>query len=194
MKNMAKPQQSKKMAVKTGERSLEKAPVLEEGLNPVIKAKAEVQATYQAQSEAQKDFESAFRELQKLDKEAVKDFEKQYQAYGEAVEKAFKVREKAELEALAAYKSATERAGEGYRETMRQALWECKQTTEQARIVLFGVSGKEEVPAFKHRAIHSSLKVLVNSMKSINSRLARRIVSTRNNLMNLSVVRWKTSG
>lgn len=143
MRNGSKPQESKKAAAKIEEKptAVEATPGKE--LNPVVKAKADIKSTYQTHIEAQKDFENAFKEMEKQDQEAYQLFEAKYQAYDEAISFAFKTRETAEKEALSAYRKITDKAGSDYREAMNHALLDCKHATEEARKALFGISGKE---------------------------------------------------
>jgi hypothetical protein len=184
MRNGSKQQESKKAAVKTEERPqvVEAEPV--NGINPVVKAKAEIKATYQTHIEAQKDFENAFKELGKQDQEAYQLFEAKYQVYEEAIGLAFKNRETTEKEALAAYRKITEKAGSDYREAMNRALQDCKQATEEARKALFGISCKEPGPVYHRRAAQSLPQTAMTSLNTAKTKVASWFTNTKHYLSN----------
>lgn len=95
-----------------------------------------VQPAYLSYLHARKGLATAFRGRQLFDKQAYDDSQRCYQSYEQAVEDAFKTRQKAERDALAVYRSAVdsavEKAAQEYRERMRQASAQCKNTTDDA--------------------------------------------------------------
>lgn len=98
--------------------------------------KTAVKPAYRNYLEARKGLAEAFRGRSLRDQEACKDAERRYQLCEEAIEKAMKVREKAELDALEAYREelnkAVEKASQEYKGRMKQALIECKQHVLEA--------------------------------------------------------------
>ena len=98
--------------------------------------KTAVKPAYRNYLEARKGLAEAFRGRALRDQEACKDAEQRYQLCEEAIEKAMKVREKAELNALEAYREelnkAVEKASQEYKGKMKQALIECKQNVMEA--------------------------------------------------------------
>jgi hypothetical protein len=184
MRNGSKPQESKKIAAKNEEKpaAVEATPGNE--LNPVVKAKADIKSTYQTHIEAQKDFENACKELEKQDQEAYQLFEAKYQAYEEAISIAFKTRETAEKEALAAYRKITDKAGSDYREAMNHALLNCKHATEEARKALFGISGKEPGPVYQRRASQSLPQAARTSLNTAKTKVTSWFTNTKTYLSN----------
>jgi hypothetical protein len=95
-----------------------------------------VQPAYLDYLQARKGLATAFRGRQLYDKQAYDDSQRCYQSYEQAIETAFKTRQKAEREALAIYRSAVdsavEKAAQEYRERMRAASTQCKKTTDDS--------------------------------------------------------------
>ena len=95
-----------------------------------------VQPAYLDYLQARKGLATAFRGRQLYDKQAYDDSQRCYQSYEQAIENAFKTRQKAEREALAIYRSAidtaVEKASQEYRERMREASVQCKRTTDDS--------------------------------------------------------------
>lgn len=95
-----------------------------------------VQPAYLDYLQARKGLATAFRGRQLYDKQAYDDSQRCYQSYEQAIENAFKTRQKAEREALAIYRSAVdsavEKAAQEYRERMREASSQCKKTTDDS--------------------------------------------------------------
>ncbi len=94
-------------------------------------AKAAVRPAYLTYLKARKGLAEAFRGRERRDQEAYRDAERQYQIYEEAIEKAMRVREKAERDALDEYRDTVDKAVENaslaYKARMKQARMNCKQ-------------------------------------------------------------------
>lgn len=147
MKNTTRLSEPKRAEVSTTSEPEPNIEVPETAVSPLTKAQSEVEATYSAHIEAQKGFEEAFRNMARQDESARKDAERRFQAYQKATEQAMTKRETNEQAALDTYRKTMKKAGEVYRQAMRQALDECQQTTETARKVLTFLSGAESRPA-----------------------------------------------
>ena len=184
MKNTTEQRDSKKVSIKTEASSSVDIETSEKELNPIVKAKDEIKETYNSHVKAQKEFENAFRQLNKKDQEAYEIFEQKYQAYEEAIQKAFKVREAAELEALTAYQANVERAAEYYRRAMKSALQECKAATEEARKELLEIAKGESSPMSTPQPFSGFSRSAVNSLNDAKVKIAQGLISVKNSLMN----------
>ncbi len=91
---------------------------------------------YRTYLEGRKGLAQAFREREQRDQEAYKDAERRYHLCEQAIDRAMKAREKAELDASEAYREevekGVEKASQAYREKTKQALVECKQKVVEA--------------------------------------------------------------
>ena len=98
--------------------------------------KEAIPPAYRSYLEARKGLAEAFKGRERQDQEAYRDAERRYQLCEEAIEKAMKVREKAELDALDAYReavgTAVDKASQVYKDKMKQARIECKQRVTDA--------------------------------------------------------------
>ncbi len=77
--------------------------------------------------EGRKGLADAFDKRVHQDQEAYRDADRRYRLCEEAIEKAMEAREKAESDALNAYREDVDRASAAYKERMEQALIQCKQ-------------------------------------------------------------------
>ena len=95
-----------------------------------------VRPAYSTYLEARKGLAEAFKQRVRQDQEAYREAEQRYQLCEEAIEMAIKVREKAELDALDAYREdvdkAVNKASQAYKDKMKQARIECKQRVMDA--------------------------------------------------------------
>ena len=86
---------------------------------------------YRTYLDARKSLAQAFKERERQDQEASRDAELRYQLCEEAINKAMKEREKAELDASDVYREdvdkAIDKASQTYKDTTKHALIECKQ-------------------------------------------------------------------
>jgi hypothetical protein len=91
---------------------------------------------YRTYLDGRKGLAQAFREREQRDQEAYKDAERRYHLCEQAIDRAVKARERAELDASEAYKEeldkAVEKASQTYKEKTKQALIECKQKVVDA--------------------------------------------------------------
>jgi F0F1-type ATP synthase membrane subunit b/b' len=184
MKNIIESRDTKKVAVKTEEILPAEVVTSDKGLNPIIKAKDEIKETYNSHIKAQKNFENAFKELNKKDQEAYEDFKKKYQAYEEAIQKAFKLRESAEQEALTAYQGAIEKTGEDYRNAMKSALLRCKEATEEARKELLGMFEVEPDSPVAPQPLQEFSRAATKSLNVALLKVSQGLTSVKNSIMN----------
>ncbi len=95
-----------------------------------------IQPAYRTYLEARKGLAKAFKWRVHQDQEAYKDAERQYQVYEDAINTAIQLREKAERNALEKYKEDLDitiyKASLAYKERMKQARMECKQSVMDA--------------------------------------------------------------
>jgi hypothetical protein len=91
---------------------------------------------YRTYLEGRKGLAQAFKEREYRDQEAYKDVERRYHLCQEAIDKAVRMREKAELDASDTYREDVDRvfdkASQSYKDKTRQALIECKQKVMDA--------------------------------------------------------------
>ena len=91
-----------------------------------------IRPAYRTYLEARKDLGEALRERKRLDQEASREAERRYQLCEETIERAIERREKAELDALDAYRQTIDKASQVYKDTMKEARIECKQRVMDA--------------------------------------------------------------
>jgi len=117
---------------------------------------------YRAYLEGRKGLALAFKEREYRDQEAYKDAERRYHLCDEAIEKAMRLREKAELDASDAYKEdvdkAFDKASQAHKDKTKQALLECKRrvvdawkTSTEAASEMTGVCEEEVEKAMRAR-------------------------------------------
>jgi len=134
----ARPSTAKKANAKVVKQPV--APVAEESQVPAPEKEANaqtgVQPAYLGYLHARKGLANAFRGRQRQDEQAYEDSQRRYRAHEDAIDRALRVREKAEREALELYRatidSAVAKASGEYRDRMRQALAECRMATDGA--------------------------------------------------------------
>ncbi len=112
---------------------------MEQPVNPLGEASNDVNLAYSAFIEAKEELSEAVREQETQGKEASRNAEKRYKVYRSIIDEAFNEREKAELQAMDAYRGAMEKAGVIYREAVQTALNKCKKTTDTAWATSLGI-------------------------------------------------------
>ncbi len=106
--------------------------IANETTSPIATGVSEkVKPAFRDYLKARRNLSEAFLEREQRDQAAYRDAEQQYLIYMETVENALKVREKAELDALAIYKEkvdkATKDASSDYNARLKQARVQCRE-------------------------------------------------------------------
>jgi hypothetical protein len=164
MRTAALPVESKKVNEKATKTPLDKTDTPEITVNPMVKTQSKIRQTFNEYVGAQKDFENAFKERERRDQEAFKEAEKRYRAYEDALETAFNIRESSEQKALESYQNTVNDTRTIYANTMKRALVDCRNSTEQARSILLGISAKEE---FSNSPVWFTLRVNKPNWESV---------------------------
>ena len=130
-------QQSEKIVVKAQDEITGQASEpAETAIGDCDRIKEGVRPAYRTYLEARKGLAEAFKQRVRQDQEAYRQAEQRYQLCEEAIEMAIKVREKAEMDALDAYREdvdkAVNQASQAYKDKMKQARIECKQRVMDA--------------------------------------------------------------
>ncbi len=154
-----------------------------------------VQPAYLSYLHARRGLATAFRGRQLYDKQAYDDSQRCYESYEQAVENAFKTRQKAEREALAVYRSAVdsavERAAQEYRERMRQASAQCKQTTDDAWKASMQTSGAMAEIFNNDQTLPQPEASRSNSLgKQVIATIFRGLVAMKNGTVSLARRAW----
>lgn len=109
----------------------------------LVKAQVEIEVTFAAHVNAQREFEGAFRNMARQDKIIYQEAERKFQAYKKAISISLKKREASERTAISAYRKSVMSSNIAYREAMGKALEECQRSTERAGSLLTGVVREE---------------------------------------------------
>jgi hypothetical protein len=129
--------------------------ILEPETSLLVEAQTEVEMTYEAHVDAQKNFVEAFKGIAQIDKTVYQEAEKKFLSYKKAIARALKTRETAERAAQRAYKKTVIIANAAYQEAIQKALDECQQATEKA-----GMTLKTSSPGIKNRRGSQFLNIL----------------------------------